>query len=86
MAGDNISVINSSVLKFGVDDISPATMEVIVGSFITGAICGVMGAVFVLVNSNLGLIRKKHINANWKKLLEACLFSLATTSSFYFFP
>ena len=45
-----------------------------------------MGAVFVLVNSNLGLIRKKYVNANWKKLVETCLFSLATTSCFFFFP
>ena len=86
MAGDEISVINSSVLKFGVENIKPATLEVIPGSFITGAICGVMGAVFVLVNSNLGLIRKKYVNTNWKKLLETCLFSIATTTSFYYLP
>ena len=86
MKGESIKVINSSVLKFGVDNIKPATLEVVPGCFITGAICGVMGAVFVLVNSNLGLLRKKYINANWKKLLEACFFSLATTTCFYFFP
>lgn len=86
MKGEGVKVINSAVLKFGVDNIRPATLEVIPGCFIVGAVCGLMGAVFVLVNSNLGLIRKKHINSNWKKLTEACLFSLMTTSCFYWFP
>ena len=86
MAGQPIELINSSVLKFGVENIKPSTFEVLPGSFITGAICGVMGATFVLVNSNLGLIRKKYVNTTWKKLLETCFFSLGTTSCFYFLP
>ena len=52
-------------------------------SFIVGAITGFMGGVFVIVNSNLGLIRKKIINTNWKKLTEACAFSVMTTTCFY---
>jgi len=86
MKGEGVKVINSAVLKFGVQNIAPATLEVIPGCFIVGAICGVMGAVFVIVNSNLGLLRKKYVNASWKKVLEACLFSLMTTSCFYWFP
>jgi len=50
------------VLKFGVANISPATFDVLIGSFIVGAVCGIMGGVFVIVNSNLGLLRKKYIN------------------------
>ena len=83
MKGEDIKAINGSVLKFGIDNISPATLEVLPGSFVVGAITGLLGGVFVLVNSNLGLIRKKYINSNWKKLTEACAFSVMTTSVFY---
>ena len=86
MKGEDITAINGSVLKFGVEDISPATFDVIPGAFIVGAICGVLGGVFVIVNSNLGLVRKKYINTSPKKLIEACAFSLMTTSCFYWFP
>ena len=83
MKGQDISAINGAVLKFGVTDISPATFDVLPGSFIVGAITGFMGGVFGIVNSNLGLIRKKIINTNWKKLTEACAFSVMTTTCFY---
>ena len=45
-----------------------------------------LGSVFVLINSNLGLIRKKYVNTTAKKLIETCLFSLATTTCFYYIP
>ena len=53
------------------------------GSFIVGIATGLLGGVFVIVNSNLGLIRKKLVTANWMKLVEACLFSFMTTTCFF---
>ena len=35
------------------------------------------------VSSNLGIYRKKYITSNWKKLTEAFLFAVLTSSSFY---
>ena len=83
MKGEPINSVNGAVLKFGISNISPATFDVIPGCFIVGAITGILGGIFVLVNSNLGLLRKKYINANWKKLCEAALFSFMTTSCFF---
>ena len=83
MKGEDVSSINGAVLKFGVDDISPSTFEVLPGSLIVGAVTGLLGGVFVVVNSNLGLVRKKLVTANWMKLLEACLFSFMTTTCFF---
>ena len=86
MDGDKIVDVNSSVLKFGVNNVTSPTFEVLPGAFIVGAITGVMGAGFVIVNSNLGLLRKKYINTNAKRIAEAAFFSLLTTSVFYWFP
>mmetsp|Transcript_35690 Transcript_35690/g.43688 ORF Transcript_35690/g.43688 Transcript_35690/m.43688 type:complete len:273 (+) Transcript_35690:655-1473(+) len=86
MKGEGINDVNSSVLKFGVNNITPPTVDVIPGSIVVGAISGVLGGLFVIVNSNLAMIRKKVVTKNWQKLLEAALFSLATTTAFYWFP
>ena len=42
-----------------------------------------MGAVFVEVNSRLGMLRKKVIDTPWKKILETCVFAFVTASTFY---
>jgi len=86
MKGEGVSDVNSSVLKFGVTNITPPTIDVLPGSIIVGAMTGVLGAGFVAVNSNLGLLRKKIITKNWQKLAEAAFFSFLTTSTFYWLP
>lgn len=86
MKGLSLSEINSAVLKFGTLSISPPTYEVIPGAFIVGSVCGIFGGLFVLVNSNMGLIRKKIITKSWMKVTEAVLFSMLTTSIFYWMP
>jgi H+/Cl- antiporter ClcA len=86
MKGTGIDDLSSAVLKFGTIDITPPTIEVIPSSIIVGALCGVLGGIFVIVNSNLGLLRKKLITENWMKITEATLFSIMTTSTFYWLP
>jgi H+/Cl- antiporter ClcA len=48
-----------------------------------GAICGVIGCVFIYVNVVLGNYRKKYINSKCRKISEAIFFALATSVSFY---
>ena len=86
MDGQAIDDVSSAVLKFGTIDISPPTLAVIPGSIAIGAMTGVLGGLFVLINSNLGLIRKKYITSNPAKICEAVLFSVMTTTTFYWLP
>ena len=86
MKGVELSEIRSAVLKFGVIDINPPTLYVLPGALIVGAICGCLGGIFVLVSSNLGLVRKKYITNVPLKVLEAAFFSIATTTTFYWCP
>lgn len=85
-AGEAIVDVNSSVLKFGVQNVTDPTLKVLPSSIICGAVCGVMGAGFIIVNSYMGFVRKKYIDVPWKKLGEAVFFSLATTFAFYWAP
>jgi len=86
MAGQAILSLESAVLKFGSISISPPTLEVIPGAIIVGAVTGLLGGIFVIVNSNLGLLRKKYITSNVVKIIESVFFSIATTSVFYWAP
>ena len=42
-----------------------------------------MGAVFVDVNTRMGILRKKYVNSNFKKCFETCCFAFATSMTFY---
>ena len=86
MSGEKIEDVTSAVLKFGNKDIEPPTIEVIPGTIVVGCIAGVLGGMFVIVNSNLGILRKKYITKDWQKILEAAFFSIATTTTFYWMP
>eukprot|EP00352_Strombidinopsis_acuminata_P006792 CAMPEP_0176362974 /NCGR_PEP_ID=MMETSP0126-20121128/18792_1 /TAXON_ID=141414 ORGANISM="Strombidinopsis acuminatum, Strain SPMC142" /NCGR_SAMPLE_ID=MMETSP0126 /ASSEMBLY_ACC=CAM_ASM_000229 /LENGTH=337 /DNA_ID=CAMNT_0017719083 /DNA_START=34 /DNA_END=1044 /DNA_ORIENTATION=+ len=63
--GQPLGVYNSSVLKFGDVDTSDATILVLPASIFMGIIAGLMGALFVEVNTRLGFYRKKYIKSNW---------------------
>ena len=61
-------------------------MSTIPAAIIIGIVCGVLGALFVWVNTSLSKIRKRVITQKWQKLLEVAFFSLATSSAFYWMP
>ena len=74
------------MLKFGSSDVNPPFLEVIPCAFILGIVCGALGGIFVIINSNMGIIRKKWITTNWLKIIEAIIFSILTTTTFYWLP
>jgi len=81
--GALLSLSNSAALKFGnVDIIYSPLSDAAVAIFI-GIICGVLGAGFIAIYTYLGILRKKHINTNFKKIVEVLFFSFATSSTFF---
>ena len=73
-------------LKFGGVFVESPDMSSIPAAIILGIIGGLLGALFVFVNSNLYKFRKKYITKGWLKVLEATLFSFFTSSAFYWAP
>jgi len=73
-------------LKFKSTFVESPTMSTLPAAVILGVICGLLGSIFIWVNTNLNKKRKKYITKNWHKLLEVVLFSLATSSVFYWAP
>lgn len=50
---------------------------------ILGIACGLLGALFIHVNVNINIVRKRLVNTNGKKIFEACAFAFVTASMFY---
>lgn len=73
-------------LKFGGVAVESPHISSVICAFIVGVVCGLLGAVFVMVNAQLAKIRKKHITKGWQKVLEAVLFAFTTSSCFYWAP
>ncbi len=86
MNGDEVYYVTAATLKFGQIQVLSPTLTCIPGSIIVGACTGVLGALFVIVNSNLAWWRKKYIKANWLKIVEAIAFSVVSTTIFYWLP
>jgi H+/Cl- antiporter ClcA len=78
--------INASSLKFGEIPVISPTINVLPSCVAVGAVCGVLGAYFIIVNNWMGFFRKYYITKPWQKLCEAALFSFLITSVFFWAP
>lgn len=83
MNGGVLSLTAAGSLKFGTIEISSSPMSDGLAAIAIGAIAGLLGAFFINVYSRLGVLRKKLINTNTKKILEVMFFSFVTSSLFY---
>ena len=52
-------------------------------AIIIGVFCGLLGAFFINFSIAMGIQRKKYVNTNNKKVIEACFVAFLTASCFY---
>lgn len=81
--GSEVTLSSASVLKFGNVTQLKSPISNLPSAIVLGSITGAMGAIFINVNTQLGIWRKKYVNTNIKKILETCLFAFATATTFY---
>ena len=79
--------VSSSALRFvGAAQFNSSTITTLPACFINGILCGVLGAAFVKMNFKIFAYRKAFIVKKWHRVVEAMLFSLISTTSFYWLP
>jgi H+/Cl- antiporter ClcA len=83
MNGGVLSLTAAAALKFGTIQITSSPMSDGLIAILLGIIAGLLGAFFINVYSRLGVLRKKMINTNLKKILEVIFFSFVTSTLFY---
>jgi len=52
-------------------------------ALVIGSICGLLGALFISINTRLTICRKKYINTGPRKLIEAFCLASITALTFY---
>lgn len=56
------------------------------GAIILGVLGGMMGALFINVNTRMAYLRKKILVKKWMKPIETFMFCFVTASVFYWVP
>ena len=82
--GGVLSLSSAAVLKFGTLDQIYSPIADFPAALIIGAACGILGAIFIDVNTRMGILRKKYVNNNCRKVFEVCFFSFITAAAFFF--
>ena len=81
--GTTFSLNDTGALKFGKLDDEESSLLDIPAAVVIGLFTGLLGSFFIYVNINLGILRKKYINTNTKKIIEALCFAFASASIFF---
>ena len=77
----------ASALKFGkvrVEDVTPS--DVVPGAIILGVISGLLGPLFINVNTRINAFRAQIWTTKWQKPIDTFLFCFASASCFYWAP
>jgi H+/Cl- antiporter ClcA len=78
-----LGLSDTAILKFGTLETQASSFLDLPAAVAIGLFCGMLGTAFVWTSSNLGIYRKKYIDKNWKKIVEAIFFGMFTASMFY---
>ncbi len=74
-------------LKFGhVSENRKINSSVILGAIIIGIISGLLGPLFINVNTRVNALRGKILTKKWHKIIDCFFFTFVTASAFYWFP
>lgn len=81
--GAPLSVSDAGALKFG--NLTTITNNIfdLPSAIVIGAVSGILGALLIAINVQLGRWRKKIIITNFRKVLEAGIFAFVTSTVFY---
>ena len=77
------SLSDTGAVKFGALDLEEPSLWDLPAAFIIGGLCGLMGSLFIYVNVNLAIYRKKYITKWWHKIAEALCFAFVTSTVFF---
>ena len=79
--GDDLLISSTGTVKFGNFSDIVMPLQHIHSAFIIGILGGILGAIFINVNTCMGTCRKKYVNKPWKKVVETGLYGVATVSA-----
>jgi chloride channel 7 len=86
MKGEDLSITNAGLIKFGEYDENPYKLQDFPFFIILGIFGGLLGAMFIYVNGEVNRMRKKTLKSNKAKLLETIALTALTATVLFFTP
>lgn len=86
MKGEDLSITNAGLIKFGEYDENPYKIQDFPFFIILGIFGGLLGSFFIYVNFELNVIRKRLLTTKWLKLLETIGLCALTATVLFFTP
>ena len=86
LKGEDLSITNAGLIKFGEYDENPYKLQDFPFFIILGIFGGLLGSFFIYVNGELNVIRKKMLTTKVSKLMETILLTALTATVLFFTP
>jgi chloride channel 7 len=86
MKGEDLSVTNAGLIKFGEYDENPYKLSDFPFFIILGIFGGLLGAMFVYVNGEINRLRKKVLKSNQLKFFETIALTTLTATVLFYTP
>ena len=84
--GKDVLIINAGLIKFGQYDENPYRLHDFPFFILLGIMGGLLGALFVYLNSTINRYRKIYLKTKWQKVIEVVVLVAATSTFIYFAP
>lgn len=81
--GSPFSFTDAATLKFGSLENEVNNLLEFPAALVIGSVCGVLGALFISINTRLAICRKKMVTTKSRKIMEGIFFGLLTSAVFY---
>lgn len=77
-----LTVSNAEITKLGSTQVNP-TFDVIFGAIVLGITGGLLGALFIIINNQINIVRKKVLKTKILKILESIFLVILTVTTMY---
>ena len=86
MRGEDLSITNAGLIKFGEYDENPYKLQDFPFFIILGIFGGLLGSFFIYINAEINLMRKKYLTTKALKLAETLALTALTATVLFFTP
>ena len=83
--GEGILIQKAGIIKLVADQYNPVLGD-LPASVIIGTLSGLLGFGFIFFNTQINVLRKKHLKTKLAKIVEPLFIILLTASFFFFYP
>lgn len=79
----NIAIVNSGNVKLAALTSDVPYLDSLFAAVVVGTLGGLLGAIFIIINNRINILRKKYLTTKFLKVAETCVLVTLTVSVFF---